>query len=434
MRIILFFAALMLFGMSCVTDHCMEERTFVRYDRVFVTPEEYRAASVSLEEPRELQEPGKIYFYNDLILINEIREGIHWIDNSDPAHPIPLGFLPIAGNHDVAIQNGVLYADAYTDLVTIDITNINSPQLLERKEDVFSTHYHAGSNGITSHFEPTEVTQTVNCEEEGWGQDWFGSGNSIWVLDQFAGNRNLSSFETSGGPTNGISGGPQAPQTGQGGSMARFTITKNHLYAVGNSEIFSLPIAADGSLGSSTKTGLPWGIETIFPYEDYLFLGASNGMHIMTLDDPSQPEHASTFSHANACDPVVVQNDIAFVTLRGGTSCGGFSNQLEVLDVSDIHSPKLLHTFPMDNPHGLAVLNQLLFICEGEYGLKVFDVDDISDIDNQLYSHVKGFHAYDAIALHGSSLLVIGDDGFRQYDYSDPTSLELLSHIHVNRP
>jgi len=405
----------------------MEEQTFIRYDRVLVTPDEYRQSSVSFEEPRELQDPGKIYFYNDLILINEIRKGLHWIDNSDPASPIQLGFLPIPGNHDVSVQNGILYADAYTDLVTIDITNLNSPQLIDREEDVFTTHYHAAQNGITSHYEPTEVQRTLNCEEDGWGQNWFGSGPSIWVLNDF-GTANLS-FETSG-----PSGGPQVPQTGQGGSMARFTITKNHLYAVGNAEIFSLPIAADGSVGNVTKTGLPWGIETIFPYEDYLFIGASNGMHIMTLDNPSHPEHASTFAHANACDPVVVQNDIAFVTLRGGTSCGGFSNQLEVLDVSDIHSPELLHTFPMDNPHGLAVLNHLLFICEGEYGLKVFDVDDISDIDNQLYSHIKGFHAYDAIALHGSSLLVIGDDGFRQYDYSDPSNLELLSHIYVNRP
>jgi len=428
MRLILFFSALMIFAMSCATDTCTEKRTYVRYDRVYVTPDEYRLATANFEEPREMEEPGKIYFYNDLILINEIRKGIHWIDNTDPNNPIPLGFLPIPGNHDMAIQNDILYADGYTDLVLIDISNYNDPRLLDRREDIFQSHYFSNSNGISSHLVPTEVTETIDCSEPNWGQSWFGRDDAVFF-------ESTSSWSIANGAIgSGPSGGPQPNQTGQGGSMARFTITKNHLYAVGSAEIFSLPISADGSVGAVTTTGLPWGIETIFPYKDLLFLGASNGMHIMSLDDPGQPQHESTFSHANACDPVVVQDDIAYVTLRGGTTCGGFDNQLDVLDVSDIHNPRLLHTYSMDNPHGLAVLENLLFICEGEHGLKVFDVDDISKIDQNRYSHLKGFHAYDAIALRGKSLLVIGDDGFRQYDFSDPAQMKLMSHIYVNRP
>ena len=428
MRLILFFSALMIFAMSCATDTCTEKRTYVRYDRVYVTPDEYRLATANFEEPREMEEPGKIYFYNDLILINEIRKGIHWIDNTDPNNPIPLGFLPIPGNHDMAIQNDILYADGYTDLVLIDISNYNDPRLLDRREDIFQSHYFSNSNGISSHLVPTEVTETIDCSEPNWGQSWFGRDDAVFF-------ESTSSLGIANGAiASGPSGGPQPNQTGQGGSMARFTITKNHLYAVGSAEIFSLPISADGSVGAVTTTGLPWGIETIFPYKDLLFLGASNGMHIMSLDDPGQPQHESTFSHANACDPVVVQDDIAYVTLRGGTTCGGFDNQLDVLDVSDIHNPRLLHTYSMDNPHGLAVLENLLFICEGEHGLKVFDVDDISTIDQNRYSHLKGFHAYDAIALRGKSLLVIGDDGFRQYDFSDPAQMKLMSHIYVNRP
>jgi hypothetical protein len=418
----------MVFAMSCVTDSCSKERTYIRYDQVFVTPDDYRPSEVNFEEPRAMKQPGKIYFYQNLILINEVREGIHFVDNSNPKNPQQLGFLPIPGNHDMAIQNDVLYADGYTDLVLIDISTVSNPRLLDRREDVFQSHYFGNAEGITSHYEPTEVTETIDCDNPEWGQSWFRQGNAVF-LDQSLWSGNAETYIASG-PT----GGPQVNQTGQGGSMARFTITKNHLYAVGSAEIFSLPIAADGSVGPSTETDLPWGIETIFPYEDLLFLGANNGMHIMSLDDPDQPKHESTFTHANACDPVVVQNDIAYVTLRGGTTCGGFNNQLDVLDVSDIHNPELLHTYSMSNPHGLAVLDNLLFICEGEHGLKVFDVDDISQIDENQYSHLTGFHAFDAIALRGTSLLVIGDDGFRQYDFSAPTNMELMSHIYVNRP
>ena len=37
-----------------------------------------------------------------------------------------------------------------------------------------------------------------------------------------------------------------------------------------------------------------------------------------------------------SCDPVVVQGDYAFVTLRGGTECQGFSNQLDIIDISTL--------------------------------------------------------------------------------------------------
>jgi hypothetical protein len=194
-----------------------------------------------------------------------------------------------------------------------------------------------------------------------------------------------------------------------------------------------MQIQPGGLVSESVTTGLPWGIETIFPYQDYLFVGASNGMHIMDISSPSNPVHVSTFAHANACDPVVVQNDIAFVTLRSGNQCRGFINQLDVVDVKDVLNPKLLHTYPMDNPHGLAINGDDLYICEGSHGLKAFGIEELDKIDKNKKSHLKGFHAWDAISLWNHSLLVIGEDGFRQYDHSDASNLKLLSKIPVNR-
>src|SRR5690606_2577958 len=98
-----------------------------------------------------------------------------------------------------------------------------------------------------------------------------------------------------------------------------------------------------------------WDIETIFPYEDKLFIGARSGMHIYDLATPENPQKISTYSHINSCDPVVVSGDYAYVTLRSGTTCEGFSNQLEVLDISNLASPSLVKVYPMHNPHGLGV-------------------------------------------------------------------------------
>lgn len=421
-KYLLFLTLAGLLFVACNQDKCDEIRTYVRYDPVYTTTEEFRVP-IEAEAARVLKEPGKIYFYNQYILINEMREGIHVIDNQDPSNPINIAFIPIPGNIDMAIMNDMLYVDAYTDLVILDIATISQPQVLERKENVFTSHYHAGPEGLLSHFQESEVTEQLDCSMDNFGASFFFRDDFL-MIDMAGGPRaeTINNFSSSG-----------APSVGQGGSMARFTISKSHLYAIGDRTLFSMPIAASGQVGNSIETALPWGIETIFPYKDYLFVGANDGLHIVDINTPTSPVHVSTFQHANACDPVVVQDDIAFVTLRSGNDCQGFTDQLEVIDVRDILSPKLLHTFKMDNPHGLAVDGQELFLCEGSHGLKVFNIQDVSKIPSNLKSHLKGFDAYDAIAIHGKSLLVIGKDGFRQYDYSDPSELKLLSNIPVIR-
>jgi hypothetical protein len=82
----------------------------------------------------------------------------------------------------------------------------------------------------------------------------------------------------------------------------------------------------------------------------------------------------------------------------------------------------------MDNPYGLGIDNKKLFICEGAKGLKTFDANNILDI-KQL-QHFKDMNAYDVIPLN-NTLMLIGTDGLYQYDYSNPSSLKLLSKIAV---
>ncbi len=78
-----------------------------------------------------------------------------------------------------------------------------------------------------------------------------------------------------------------------------------------------------------------WGnVETVFIAEDMLYVGTSNGMHILSLANPSSPNFLSTYQHITACDPVVVEGDWAYVTLRAGNICGGTQNLLEVIDIA----------------------------------------------------------------------------------------------------
>lgn len=138
------------------------------------------------------------------------------------------------------------------------------------------------------------------------------------------------------------------------------------------------------------------------------------------------------FSHLMGCDPVVADDKYAYVTLRSGTTCRNTSlNQLDVVDISDLRSPKLVKSYPMQSPHGLGKDGNTLFICEGKSGLKVYDAANVNTIDkNQLTT--ESMHSYDIIPFQKVAI-VIGEDGLYQYDYSDPKKLQLLSRIAVTK-
>ena len=107
---------------GCVKDNCEREWTYVESTPVWVPPTNFRT-DVESEAPRTLERPGKIYFYNDFIFINEQRQGIHGVDNSVPKNPQRGSFIPIEGNVDIAIRGNILYADHFVDLLAIDITD-----------------------------------------------------------------------------------------------------------------------------------------------------------------------------------------------------------------------------------------------------------------------------------------------------------------------
>ena len=215
--------------------------------------------------------------------------------------------------------------------------------------------------------------------------------------------------------------------------MARLAFIKDHFYYVNSHslKVFDASTLEKPSLLNTVY--LPWGVETMFPYEDKLFIGANDGMHIMDNRDPANPEYISTFQHARACDPVVVQDDIAYVTLRDGTECQNFINQLDVVDVSNIYQPELIDSYRMHHPHGLSVRDEHLYLCEGDEGLKIFDVTNTEEIDRNLLAHLDDFNAYDVISISPELLLLVGDDGFYQFDTSDPRSPKVLSKILIGQ-
>ncbi len=213
---------------------------------------------------------------------------------------------------------------------------------------------------------------------------------------------------------------------GVGGSLARFAIVDNYLYTVSNStlKVFDISQAQQPRQMNSVKLGL--NIETIFPYNNMLFIGSRTGMHIYDNANPTQPVLLSQYQHVQSCDPVVVQGNYAYVTLRDGTECRFGQNVLDVVNISNPRSPSRVQSIPMLNPHGLGIDGNVLFVCEGDHGLKVFDATDPVNLVEKQF--IKGVRTYDVIP-HKNVMLVVGKDGLMQYDYSDVNNPKLLSMI-----
>jgi len=392
-------SAFLLLFIAVLFTQCKKDEYEVIQMTKMITVDQMRALPVGITKAVQAKKTGKIYIYNDYLFINEPNEGIHIYNNSNPSLPENIAFLKIPGNVDLAVQNNVLYADSFIDLLAFDLSNMNSIKQVKRVNDVFRQVYSAGAQKYLYYTKDTVVKK----------QRYNGVINDM-----------KSSYSSSS----------QSGSSGQGGSMARFTLMNDYLYTVGIYELglFDVKNASNPSYIKSINLG--WGVETIFPYDNKLFIGTNTGMHIFNAADAANPVKLSTYSHVFACDPVVVQGKYAYVTLRTGTSCRQGSNQLEVVDIQDPTKPKQVAIFPMQSPHGLSVLGNNLFLCEGNFGIKSFDITDYKTIGNSLLQHLQNIKSFDVIA-GPKSLIVTGEDGVYQFNYSNPSNLKQLSTIKV---
>jgi hypothetical protein len=366
--------------------------------------------SIAVLPPKEINESGKIYSYNNLVFVNDKNKGVHVINNRNPKSPKKISYINIPGNVDISVKNNMLYANSFVDLVVFDISNFEEIKKVTVLENVLPFDYAIPQN--------VQVNWQALNEANSYPIDWVITREKR-LVESSDGNKDLvfnDAMVTS-----------EAATVGQGGSMARFKIVENYLYAVDNHNINIFDIQ---NLEAPTK--LPsifagFDIETIFNKDNYLFLGSMRGMYIYDITNPSAPTFVSEFRHGTACDPVVVDDKYAYITLRAGNFCGAFESSLQIVDITNIKNPVLEKTYVMDGPYGLGIKDEKLFICDGTSGLKVYDKTDIMNL--KLLNHFKDINTFDVIPLE-NHLLMIGDEMLYQYKYED-NNIQLLSSFNL---
>ena len=218
---------------------------------------------------------------------------------------------------------------------------------------------------------------------------------------------------------------------GAGGSTARFTIAGNYLYVVDNLSLKAFDISSNTTPVYKSKTEIGINIETIFPYQDKLFIGSSSTMYVYSLSDPSRPTQLgkAEYTIRMSCDPVVARDSVAYATLRATGPCGGSASALVVYNIKNISSPQLMNTVFLTAPYGLGLKNNSLYVCEGLGGIRVFNITNTYDPIQVSEIRVSNTTFYDVIP-YGNILIAQVNDGFILYDIgTNPMQPAFLSRI-----
>jgi len=404
-----------------------ETYTYQLNEPVYMSVEAFRSSVIVTDERHAVTGGGKICFYNGYLYISEPGTGIHIIDNRNPSDPHAIGFIELLGNADLAIRNNILYADAYSCLVWFDISNPAKPQPKGMLENVFPYALPPADNGFG--YDYAEV-HSPEAQQKGIIVGWKLTKKTVDV-DRFS----YYTTEAMSDPVimndskaNSAKGPPST--SGINGSMSRFGLYKDYLYVVINNQMSVFNLSNETPSKAIENLWIGWNVETIFSYKENLFFGTPTGLLIYSVANPLAPQYCSVITHAFGCDPVVVENDLAYVTIHSGNNCGQNTNLLIVVDVQDVYAPRELASYAMTKPQGLGIDNGTLFLCDD--GLKIFKADNPQTIIANQLAHYAGMDGFDVIPFN-NVLMMIAEDGLYQYDYSDLGNIKELGVLRFDR-
>ncbi|SRR5579871_110124 len=403
---------------------CMKDK--IRYTYQISTPiyeplTKFRE-SIKSTPAISISTPGKIGVFGKYIFMSETGVGIHIIDNSDPSNPKNISFINIPGNQDFAIRGNAMYADAYSDLVSFDISDPTKVITKNFDANVFpyNSIYFYGSST-----DPDSINAIVGWSTRDTTVDYSPNNSGRVYPVVFSGCPNC--YTLAAVPTAYSSTVSSGVVTGTNGSLSRFTIINDYLYTVDYSNLNTYSIANPFQPSYSNQVMVDYHVETIYPFKDKLFVGTNNGVYMYDIQaSPGNPVLNGEFTHMRGCDPVIADNNYAYVTINDSSACLGFNNELQVVNIQDLNNSFLVQSYQLTHPIGLSKDSNNLFVCDGKDGLKVFNANDVNNL--QMIADLKDAEVYDVIAMNGLAI-VLAKNGLYEYDYSDISNIHLIGKL-----
>jgi hypothetical protein len=116
---------------------------------------------ITLEPARDIGQLGKIYYHQGWLFVNELYKGIHIIDNTQPENPIRKAFISIPGNVDIAAKGDVIFADNYSDMLSIRIPTGEQVEVLSRISNLYPKAIEDYPPEYSGYFECVDVTKGI---------------------------------------------------------------------------------------------------------------------------------------------------------------------------------------------------------------------------------------------------------------------------------
>ncbi len=323
-----------------------------------------------------------IYLYDTLFFISDGCQGISIYSVAAPSSPEFKGSIPLQGHSGLAVKNNIIYANSYGFILALKLhDDFTYDTLAVIKQD---------PDYVTGEFIPVD-------EHHGF----FNCANPEVMTD--------------GGTT------------GVGGSYACFAVIDSFLYYLDNNSLVTIDISRPDTIITLSETYIDWNVETLFSTQDYLYVGGRGGMYVLDRVNPASPKKICPLQHFQAYDPVVVQDTIAYVTLRAGNWGGAAKDVLLVVSVADPSKAYILNEVSTFTPYGLTVRDSLLFVSNGHNGFTLFDVKNPRTVTQIKYWNTPD--TKDFIRVN-SILYTMGFTNIMVYDVADPLSPQLLATIY----
>lgn len=396
---------LLMFNYSCYSglDY------YYTLEPIYTSSESFKSKIV-LTDAKEIRDLSKVYKYKNYLFISEKNAGVHIYDNKNPRVPINKFFLRIPFNEGISIKNDTLYSDALGEITAIDISNIenNKIEILDK---------------INLHFIDTNSNVKVGYKRSKlYFKSNFTISPPLGINTSNINNINSNEYVS---PSNPYNNTIETYVWKSGDTYSLFALGE-YLYSInkGLSNFNLFDIKNDKKIENRKyedyKNTLEIKkIETIYQYQDKLFMLSNKGTYI--YDNKNPPNLISKLENIKSSDSLVLEGKKAYVTLKN-------TNSLNIIDLSDINSPKLIKSYPLILPSCLVVDNSKLFVCDSN-SLKVLDVTDLENITEINKYNIN--EPKDIILTDKKEGIILAKDGVHQLDLSDPNRITEISHIKV---
>ncbi len=326
----------------------------------------------------EIVNAKNIYLKDSLLLVSDGTNGIGIYSVLNPTNPIKKGHIYLHGHSGLAVRNNVIYANSYNRILAL------------RLNDDFSCDTLCSIGEFYPHY---------------MGDMYCGTGLV------------------------GCCSSPISAEmgSGTGGSYAVFAVVDSFLYYINEGSLKTMDISNSDTIKELSNIYVDFSIETLFPRKGHLFIGGRRGMYLFSLSNPSRPTRIGTLNHFQAHDPVVVQDTIAYVTLRKGSFNNNSRDALLIVNIANLEDPKVITELSTYSPYGLVVKDTFLFVSNGYNGMTLFSVADPRNPTTLFYK--RDIETKDFI-WSNNLLYMMGFSNVILFDAIDPKKIKELSYIY----